>query len=166
MRVRSAKPSDCAAIASAYLESWCAGYRDLLPAAVLEAEAQARSGRDWTSALDQPSRVVLVAEDNLGKIIGVAECEHAPNPGHRPWLQMLYVVASAWGSGAAVELLGGALEAVRHAGHHSTWLEVVDRQARARRFYEREGFVLDTTMGPGSNGLFDLIYYRHDQPAP
>lgn len=166
MRVRPAKHSDCSAITSAYLDSWRAGYLDLVPSAVLEVEAQARSRRNWASALNQSDRVVLVAVDDDGEIIGVVECEHAPNRGRLPWLQMLYVVPPAWGTGAAVELLTGALKAVHDAGNESTWLEVVDRQARARRFYEREGFVLDSTMGPRSNGLFDLIYYRHDQPAP
>jgi GNAT superfamily N-acetyltransferase len=78
---------------------------------------------------------------------------------------MLYVIPSAWGSGAAVGLLRVALDVAHEAGNQSIWLEVVDRQARARRFYEREGFVIETAMKPGSNGLFDLIYYRHDQPT-
>jgi hypothetical protein len=43
-------------------------------------------------------------------------------------------------------------------------LVVVDRQTRARRFYEREGFVLETGMTPGSNGLFDLVHYLYDYP--
>jgi GNAT superfamily N-acetyltransferase len=108
---------------------------------------------------------VLVAEDDSGAILGVAECEHAPGQVRLPWLQMLYVVPSAWGTGAATRLLKGALDAAHQAGNHTVWLRVVDRQMRARRFYEREGFVLDNTLEPGSNGLFELLHYRHDQPA-
>ncbi len=166
MRVRSAETSDCSAITSAYMDSWRAGYRDLLTQAELEVQAEARRGHDWASAISQPDRIVLVAEDDSGGIVGVAECEHTPARGRLPWLQMLYVVPSAWGTGAAVRLLRGALEAVHQAGHRTIWLEVVDRQERARRFYEREGFHLDAEMEPGSNGLFNLVYYRHDQPAP
>jgi hypothetical protein len=51
---------------------------------------------------------------------------------------------------------------VRTAGHASLWLEVVREQTRARRFYEREGFVLDPAMPVGSNGFFDLLCYRYD----
>jgi GNAT superfamily N-acetyltransferase len=78
---------------------------------------------------------------------------------------LLYVVPSAWGTGVGVALLRAALEAVQQAGHRSVWLVVVDRQTRARRFYEREGFVLETGMTPGSNGLFDLVHYRYDHPV-
>ena len=104
-------------------------------------------------------------EDESGEILGVAECEHAPRRGRLPWFQMLYVIPSAWGTGTAKGLLDEALDSANRGGHRTVWLEVVDRQMRARRFYEREGFILDNTMKPGSNGLFDLLYYRHDQPA-
>ena len=164
MRVRLAQASDCSAISSAYLSSWRAGYQGLLSQDELETQAQARNGRDWAAMLIHDDRVVFVAEDDGGEIVGV-ECEHRPAPGRLPWLQMLYVVPSAWGTGAAVELLRTALEAVHEAGHRSVWLQVVDRQARARRFYEREGFVLETAMKPGSNGHFELIHYRHDLPV-
>ena len=163
MRIRPAAHSDCSAISAAYIESWRAGYRELLPEAELDAQAEARSGGDWASAIDDPGQILLVAEGRPGEILGVAECEHSPANGHHPWLQMLYVIPSAWGSGAAVELLHCALDAVHRVGHQTLWLEVVDRQLRARRFYEREGFVIDDTLEPGSNGLFDLIYYRHDR---
>jgi GNAT superfamily N-acetyltransferase len=164
MRIRPAESSDCPAISSTYLASWRAGYQDLLSEDELETQARARSGRDWASMLTRPDRAVFVAEVDAGEIVGVVECEHRPAPDRLPWLQMLYVDPSAWGTGAAVELLRSALEAVHEAGHRSVWLRVVDRQGRARRFYEREGFVLETAMKPGSNGLFDLIHYRHDQP--
>jgi GNAT superfamily N-acetyltransferase len=166
MTVRRAVISDCSAISSAYLASWRAGYRDLLPPDKLEIQARVRSERNWDVTLSQPDRVVFVAEDEVGRILGVVECEHRPAPGRLPWLQMLYVVPSAWGTGAAVDLLRAALDAVHNAGHASVWLRVVDLQSRARRFYEREGFVVETAMNPGSNGLFDLIYYRHDVPGP
>jgi GNAT superfamily N-acetyltransferase len=166
MRVRPAVDSDCPAITSAYIAAWRAGYRDLLNQADLEVQAESRSGRDWASAIGHADRIVLVAEDGSGEIVGVAECEHDPADGRLPWLQMLYVVPSAWGTGAAAELLHEALDAAHRVGHRTVWLEVVDRQLRARRFYEREGFVLDRAMAPGSNGLFDLLCYRHEQPAP
>ncbi len=166
MRIRLAMSSDCSAISSAYLTSWRAGYQDLLTQAEIDVQAKARSLHDWASAINRPDRVVLVAEDGSGSILGVVECEHAPSRDRLPWLHMLYVIPSAWGTGTATGLLHAALDAANEAGHRSVWLEVVDRQTRARRFYEREGFTLDDTMKPGFNGLFDLLRYRHDQPVP
>ena len=165
MRVRAAMSSDCPAITSAYIASWRAGYRDLLTQAELDVLAETRRGHDWGTAISQPDRIVLVAEDDSARSSGWSNVNTRPSRGRLPWLQMLYVIPSAWGTGTANGLLHNALDVAHRAGHHSVWLEVVDRQMRARRFYEREGFVLDNTMKPGSNGLFDLLYYRHNQPA-
>jgi GNAT superfamily N-acetyltransferase len=166
MRVRPALLSDCPAIISAYLGSWRAGYQNLLTQADLDVQAEIRGRRDWGSANSQHDRIVLVAEDDSGRILGVAECEHAPTQGRLSWVQMLYVIPSAWGTGTANGLLHQSLSAAHECGHRTVWLDVVEPQARARRFYEREGFVLDKTRKPGSNALFNLLYYRHDQPAP
>jgi GNAT superfamily N-acetyltransferase len=70
---------------------------------------------------------------------------------------MLYVVPSAWGAGAAKALLDAALSAVWGVGHRSVLLEVIEAQGRARRFYEREGWWLDESTAPRTNGLFRLL---------
>ena len=75
---------------------------------------------------------------------------------------MLYVVPLAWGTGVAAALVAVSLAEARRAGRGSVWLEVVEAQARARRFYEREGGRLDEPIPPSSNGLFRLLHYRHD----
>jgi GNAT superfamily N-acetyltransferase len=73
---------------------------------------------------------------------------------------MLYVVPSAWGSAVARDLLAAVVADVRAAGRPAARTRVVEAQARARRFYEREGWYRDPRMAPASNSLFRLIYYR------
>ena len=41
-------------------------------------------------------------------------------------------------------------------------LRVVEVQAKARRFYEREGWRLDEQLASAHNGFFPLVYYRRD----
>jgi GNAT superfamily N-acetyltransferase len=151
---------DAAVATSVYLEAWRAGYQGPLADDELEAQARMRAPYDWLGAIAQADRIVAVAEDK--RIVGVVECEHAPPPGRRPWLHRLYVVPSAWGTGAATALLNEALAAVDRAQHPTGWLGVVEAQARARRFSERQGWPLDDGMPPGTNGLFRLLHYRHD----
>lgn len=153
MQVRVATIQDVQAVASAYLASWKAGYAGLLSESEIEVQAVRRSKYDWLSAIRQSDRVVFLAEEN-GEVVGVVECEHDPKPGRRPWVQLLYVVPSAWGSGSATALLNEALGAVREAGHLTTLLEVVEDQTRARRFYERW-----SAVGVGLSG-------RHTAASP
>ncbi len=123
MRVRPAVCSESAAITSAYIASWRGGYQDLLTKEELDTQAEKRITRDWASAIGKADRIVLVAESDSGGILGVAECEHAPVQGRQPWLQMLYVIPSAWGTGVAGDLLHEALNAASEVGNRTVWLE-------------------------------------------
>ena len=61
------------------------------------------------------------------------------------WLDGLYVRPEAWGTGVAGELHDRAVAAIRAAGHERARLWVLEENVRARRFYERRGWVLDGT---------------------
>jgi GNAT superfamily N-acetyltransferase len=56
-------------------------------------------------------------------------------------LSALYVVPEAWGTGVAQALQAAALEAMRDDDHSEAVLWVGEDNARARRFYEREGWI-------------------------
>lgn len=120
-----------------------------------------RASYVWYGAITCPERVVFVAEHD-GVIVGVAECEPDPTTDRPSALQMLYVVPEAWGTGAASALVDASLAEAHRAGRRTVWLEVVEAQSRARRFYEREGWRLDESIPPRSNGLVHLLHYRHD----
>jgi GNAT superfamily N-acetyltransferase len=53
----------------------------------------------------------------------------------------LYVVPDFWGTGVAQALLAVMLEEIRADGHAEAVLWVGEPNARARRFYEREGWI-------------------------
>jgi GNAT superfamily N-acetyltransferase len=57
-----------------------------------------------------------------------------------PELRSLYVVPKAWGTGVAAALMRAAIDAIGADGHSEAALWVVEANARARRFYEREGW--------------------------
>jgi GNAT superfamily N-acetyltransferase len=75
-------------------------------------------------------------------------------------LWMLFIREPWWGSGLAVELLGRATAAARARGYAAIRLETPSGHARARRFYEREGWQLsgEPYYAPGL-GL-EIVEYR------
>jgi GNAT superfamily N-acetyltransferase len=164
--VRLARSDEAAAIATAYLASWRAGYADLLPAHVVDEQASPRKEYDWLGPIQSDSMVVFVAIRN-GDIVGVVQADDEPDgTDYLPELAMLYVVPSAWGTTVAKDLLGAATSWMGARGYTAGSLRVVEEQARARRFYEREGWVLDEKREPASNGFFRLIYYRKTWDVP
>ena len=86
----------------------------------------------------------LIAEDEFGPVGDVAflPALHAYPPTGDSRLAhfwMLFVRERAWGAGVAAELLRRAAWEARRRGYAEMRLFVAAGQARARRFYEREG---------------------------
>ncbi|MER5509170.1 GNAT family N-acetyltransferase [Streptomyces sp. NPDC002766] len=72
-------------------------------------------------------------------------------------VEQLYVAAEHRGAGVAGALLARAEEVVRRRGHRRAWLAVVAGNARARRFYERQGWA--------DEGPFDYAAEGPDGPV-
>jgi GNAT superfamily N-acetyltransferase len=89
-----------------------------------------------------------VAEEG-GEIVGIAT-----RVGNE--LRDLYVVPSAWGTGVAQRLMDAALGGV--ADDAVLW--VGEENARARRFYEREGWVADGERRTSPFGKDEVRYRR------
>jgi len=64
---------------------------------------------------------------------------------HDGFLEALYVLPEAWGTGLADELHDAAVAELRRQGVEQARLWVLERNGRARRFYERHGWQADGT---------------------
>lgn len=60
-----------------------------------------------------------------------------------PKLESLFVVPEHWGSGVGLRLHDVALDQIRTAGARAAELDVMVDNARARRFYEKHGWLPD-----------------------
>jgi GNAT superfamily N-acetyltransferase len=116
--------------------------------------------------LADPSVCCLLAEAEgalLGQIT-VLPAAHAPHPvedsalGH---VSNLFVRRDHWGLGLAADLHRAAVEAATARGFTELRLFVAAGQARARRFYEREGWLpVSAPFDDPSPGLA-MIEYRY-----
>jgi GNAT superfamily N-acetyltransferase len=128
----------------------------------LEVEVEQRRDHDWRGGLVSSTAEIAVALSD-GRLVGVVQAaELSDPPRDQPEVTMLYVRPEAWGQGVASALLAAATNWIAGRGHRSARLRVVEAQARARRFYEREGWELDEHMPAAHNGFFPLVYYRRD----
>lgn len=76
-------------------------------------------------------------------------------------LRNLFVEPEFWGTGVARALNAAAVEAARERGYEALRLFTPARQDRARRFYEREGWVRlgEPFHDPGPD--LELVEYRY-----
>jgi HAD superfamily hydrolase (TIGR01490 family) len=111
------------------------------------------SAERFAQYVTDPDRRVLLAEpagggESLGYTMLVlgepADADARAAVVARPTAELskCYVHPDRHGSGVATALMAASLDAAREAGVAGVWLGVNQLNARARRFYERSGFVI------------------------
>ena len=125
--MRAATPDDVDAIAAVWHEAWRDGHVGHVPDGLLPE----RTLDEFRRRVPQRIVTSTVAED-AGGVVGFVTVE-------RDELEQLMVAGRARGTHIAARLLRAGEQQI--AEHHPTaWLSVVAGNARARRFYAREGW--------------------------
>ncbi len=164
-RVRPAVPADAPGIARVHVDSWRETYTGLVPERYFSERAFERRKAWWLQNLsaESPAGPVWVAERD-DRIVGFASAGPAIGPdaekGYAParalQLFTIYLLASEHGTGAGRALLEGVI------GDQPAQLWVATANARARAFYERNGFHVDggEYVDPDIDGLVEIRMVR------
>ncbi|MFF5288593.1 GNAT family N-acetyltransferase [Paractinoplanes globisporus] len=129
--LRRARHADAGRVAAIWLAGWRDGHLGNVPDELVAA----RTPETFRSRAEARVADTTVAEVGgvVGGFIMVARDE----------VEQVYVDAAFRGDGVADSLLAEAERLVAADGHPAAWLAVVPGNARARRFYERAGWVDD-----------------------
>jgi GNAT superfamily N-acetyltransferase len=114
--------------------------------------------------LPDPDVWYLVAEDDGALVghVGFLPSARSQSGSDHPLLahfRQLFVRIDHWGTGLAARLHAAALAEARARGFTVMRLFTPAAQARARRFYEREGWMVAESDTSGLNGL-EIVEYR------
>ncbi|WP_248579549.1 N-acetyltransferase [Nocardioides sp. InS609-2] len=133
--LRAAAHDDAPAVAAI----WEAGWREAHLGHVPDELVAARTPASFLARAGEHVDITTVAvvDGAVGGFVMVVEDE----------VEQVYVDPSCRGTPVAADLLAEAERQIRATGHASAWLAVVAGNLRARRFYERQGWV--------DEGLFD-----------
>jgi ribosomal protein S18 acetylase RimI-like enzyme len=105
----------------------------------------------------QPHTTLAVLDGTVVGFVAIADDE----------IDQLFVDAMARGQGIADVLLTAGEDAIAAAGHNDAWLAVVATNARARRFYERNGWTDGgefTYRTDGEGAVFEVLCHRYEKP--
>ena len=141
--VRRATPDDARAIAEVQVETWRAAYVGVMPQESLDALDVDDSARNWERWVTWELSAQFVAEQD-GRCVGFVSagpCRHEPETGE---VYAIYVRPDAWSTGAGRALMDAAAEWLAERWPQAI-LWVAEENPRARRFYERYGWVAETT---------------------
>jgi len=146
VRIRDATVDDADAVALVHVHGWQWGYRDLLPSEYLDGLSAERRAEQWRSWLLEPGGTRTRLAEKDGACVGFAVSGPSRDPGaddDTGEVYAIYVEEDAAGTGVGAELLRSAVAWLAQQGFVHATLWVLDGNARARRFYEREGWTLD-----------------------
>jgi ribosomal protein S18 acetylase RimI-like enzyme len=146
--LRDARVADASGIAAMHVASWRAAYPGLLPATVLDRLSVARRTATWQRVLADRHQFVVVAELEA-RVVGVGHAGPARDADLGPTtgqLATLYLAPGTWGAGTGRALHDAALDRLSAAGNDSAVVWMLSTNDRARRFYERQGWVRDPIL--------------------
>ena len=157
--LRAATPDDVPAIGRIWHAAWHDGHDGHVPDALQAVRTEESFPRRAAHLVPRS----IVAERD-GAVVGFATVTGDE-------VEQIFVTQDARGTGAARLLLRAAEHAVRRAGHRAACLAVVPGNARARRFYEREGWrdegdVDNAVDGPDGPIPVPCRLYVKDLPRP
>ena len=173
VRIRPAEPADAHQIAEVHVRGWQWGYRDLLPADVLDSLSVERREQGWVeilSSLPSGATVFVALEaDRIVGFAGVGPSRDDDAPEAAGELSSLYIEEEVAGTGAGRALMDAAITFARSSGYRELTLWVLERNARARRFYEAGGLRPDGSakqeMHPVVPVLLEEVRYRRSLVA-
>ena len=137
--LRPARPEDAAAM-SETLQIGFDGYGAFAPPGWIPPDARSEGEVARVRArLLEPTTWAMIAEDGR---LTAGHAGYVPQPGApgSAHLWQLFVRPPWWGTGVATALLEAAVGAAAAEGYRRMRLFTPRDQARARAFYEREGF--------------------------
>ncbi|MFZ1615074.1 MAG: dihydropteroate synthase [Holophaga sp.] len=164
-RVRRAQPEDAGAIAAVHVASWRAAYKGMLPETFLASLSLVEKKNLALASIQQPESNAhrLLVLDRGGQILGFAAIGPTQNPDNDKVAEIyaIYLHPSAWGQGLGCLLLAKGLETLRQAGFTRATLWVLERNVRARAFYDAGGWIPDgktRTQWHGGIAMRELGY--------
>ncbi len=153
--------TDADVIAAVHWATVTVAYRPYFPDSSPLAYASLRA--IWVKRLADPTAVGLVAS-RYGRPVGAVMARGDPEfPGGQ--IVALHVLPALWGQGIGTALHDVALEVLGAARYRVAGLWVIDANERARRMYERRGWVLQAGITQVADGVTE-VRYRRDLSEP
>ena len=144
--IRKALLEDAHERAVCHVSSWRSAYKVIVPDNVLDNLSADEIADKFKKEIELKECSYYCAEYG-GRIIGHFNIRNSlegdkPNAGE---VHGIYLIEEFWGRGYGREMMNCAIDSLKQIGYNEIILWVLEENARARRFYEKCGFIFDGT---------------------
>lgn len=141
--ITRANADDAAAIAHILVKSWQVAYRGIMPDELLDNMSVKQREEGWRKHLKSSSETYLLRSPSTA--IGVIEVSDFRDTiaEFSGWgeIPVIYLLPEYYGLGLGGELMQFALALLAGRGRENVGIWVLDKNTRAKGFYQKHGFV-------------------------
>ena len=142
--IRKALLEDAYERAVCHVSCWRSAYKGIVPDEVLENLSTYEISDKFKKEIELKGCLYYCAEYE-GRIIGHFNIrksldEDKPNAGE---VHGIYLIEEYWGKGYGRQMMDCAITSLKQMGYSEIFLWVLEENDRARRFYEKCGFIFD-----------------------
>ena len=162
--IRSATIDDAEKIAAIHVSAWQSAYKGILPAQVHVSLSVEERVHMWRDVISEQHGTVILAIAPHGEVGFISFGPSRDKDGkEKAEVYAIYVLPQFWHQGIGRELLDEAERRLEDQHFIAFTLWVLDKNARARRFYEGGGFRLDASRKEETIGGFLLTELRYEK---
>jgi ribosomal protein S18 acetylase RimI-like enzyme len=165
MLIRPARLEDARQLAEVHVGSWQTAYRGIVPDSILNdlsVEAWTERWQQRLSIENEAHTLVLAFEES---VIGWTTVGPARDPDcsveDTQEVYGIYLRAEYWEHGHGTQLYAASEDQMRKSGAADAVLWVLRDNSRARRFYERQGYLIDRIQPERQQKLLQLAELRY-----
>ena len=168
--IRKASIEDAETIGYITSYSWQAAYKGIIPDDYLAGITPESRAERFRTVLKQRPDVefyLVLADDIPIGVMNLHPCADDDAKGCGE-IGVFYFLPEYWGMGCAAQAMEFALDRLRERGFPTVILWVLEENLRARRFYEKNGFILDgerKTVNLGKD-LIEVRYWKSIGASP
>lgn len=158
--IRAAIAADAPLLGTLHVHAWQRAYRGIFPDEFLD-ELDIERRIHWFSRAIDEGREILVAESG-GSVTGFSS--FGTSRGNE-WgeLYAIYVHPDHWGEGHGHGLITATEQRLGEIGFDDVLLWVIDSNSQARRFYERQGWMLARPVKIEEIGGIQVTEVRYEK---
>ena len=145
IQIRKALQKDAFEYAANHIACWRAAYRGILSDEYLKSMDALKMAEANQRILGEPGIYKCYYAGRDGAMIGrlVINKSRDEDKAGSGEIAAMYLLGEFWGKGYGREMMDFSLAELKRMGHDDVLLWVLEANSRARRFYEKCGFVLD-----------------------
>ena len=163
--IRRAVPEDACTLAACHTACWQAAYQGIVPDEHLQHMPAALPQRTerFKQAIENGAHNYVPTCNNqiIGNLIfGESRDDDKPGVGE---IGGFYLLPAYWDKGYGRQMMDFSIETLQNMGYNEIILWVFEKNARARQFYEKCGFILDGAQKEvtlGGRPLTEVRYGR------